>query len=328
MFGQRHPLLNIMHNDYALSRSIELQDAFSSAFEARSYLELLASGVFRLLGELLEIAGELVEYDLDAPSEPEQRQCYIKALSRSADLGPNGNDILLRKQALEHGLLAFGNAMEAFARQIEQCNDRASMAVHIEYVQVLFLITNCRETCEMACDVFNELFDMATNLAAQYIYSAPTFSDIQPKRAFALEPGVLPTVFLVATKCRDRSIRQRAIKLMRDGCMQEAMWDGKPYATFMERLVELEEAAPKEYSEYDGLPSTQLLSLKTDSAQITEQARFVDVVLVGEACNLQDARLVCARYCHETNGRIEVTEHVVDLSKDPDYLHSLCYGWR
>jgi hypothetical protein len=322
MFGYRYPLLNLITADSNLNKSMSLPDTFDSILEAKSHLELLASGVCRYQGDLLKAAEQASQNDECLPADLQQRQCYIKASSRSVNLGSDAQSMLSRKQALESSLLAFGKALESLAGRTEIRQERAIMAIQVEYVQIQFFISNCRETREMVCDQFNDVFERAIDIAARYISSGPRFSDTTPKRAFAFEPGVLPTVFLIARKCRVPTVRQRAIDLMRDGCIQEAMWDGKPYATFMQQLAELEESMAQ-----CSMPNDVDVSHRLVEA-IPEHARFIDEALVGEVNTLDQPRMICARYRHESDGRIEITEHPVDFSGDKDYMHNICYGWR
>ncbi len=327
MFGKRYPLLDLVRDDNVLVRDAGVPASFDTAVEARSYLELMASGVFRLRGDLVRLAEQACLQSDSAPTEFYQQQCYVKALSRSVALGCEENSIHIRKQALECGIAAVHEALEAPAVLFEDPVDRAAMAVEIECIQIWFLITTCRETHQVTSDNFDALFAKAIDLAGKYIQSTAPTPGLQPKRAFSLEPGILPTVFLVAEKCRDPIIRRRAAALMREGCMQEAMWDGTPYATFANRLAEIEDSMAESMNE-SALRQTSAASRSAGSPHhVSEKARFSDTVLVCDSSKLEDARLICARYRHGSEGEIEITEHGVDLTGDEDYLHDIAYGW-
>ena len=315
MFGQRHPVLNL--DEYAVDQSLEIPETFESIQQAKSYLELLASGVFRLRGDLMQKAQDAALTASETPTDLDHLECYIKALSRSVDLGADGPTISSRRAALESDLLNFGSAFRTCSQRAEIPSDRSAMAIQIEYIQILFLIVTCRDTRECSSDAFHDLFASAVELAAKYMDLAPRVADSKPKRAFALEPGILPTVFLVAEKCRDYGIRQKAIKLMQEGCTQEAMWDGKPYSTFMQVLADIEAQEPHVVH---GVCNPKA---STDTRMCNlESARMSEVVLVGEG---QNAKLVCARYRHD--GTIEIKEYPVDPTGDAQYLHNLSYGW-
>ncbi len=58
-----------------------------------------------------------------------------------------------------------------------------------------------------------------------------------------------------------------------------------------------------------------------DYPNITEEARFSDVSLVVGNESIQgQGRLICARYCHEAQGQIEVCEYAVDIHEEQEYL--------
>ncbi len=159
MFGQRFPMFDFTNNGGAFGRVPPAISAkFESAAEAKSRLELLVSGVFRLLSDLKAAASKAEEFLADAPIDAEQRLCYINALARTVDLGSETDDIMRRKQALLSGLRAFGDAVTAMERAQGKSKDRMMMAVRIEWIQTLFLVTHCRETRELMCDEFESLF--------------------------------------------------------------------------------------------------------------------------------------------------------------------------
>ena len=304
MFGRRHPLVDITHlNDATIPIS------FDSVTQAKSYLDILTSGIFRLQGALMAIAENAASTSGKLPADPTQRRCYIQALSRSVDLAAYRRQVHLRKQSLKTGLAAFWNAMEAFTRLYEKSSDRAVMAIHIQYLLVLFTLTTCRNVYEMACDDFNDLFQDTITLAERYIHSSPCFADSSRKRTLSLETGVIPTIILVATKCRKPETRSRAIRLLREACMQEAIWDGTPFAIFLQRQSELE--LDRSCVEWSCVESS---TINPNVTVIPEHARYIDVVVADEIDEHGRGRLVCARYRHESNGRIELSEHKIHLS--------------
>jgi hypothetical protein len=74
----------------------------------------------------------------------------------------------------------------------------------------------------------------------------PGNSYLHIKASFALDLGIVPPLFVVATKCRDRRLRREAIRLLMSSPRREGMWDsilcGKVGAWIME--VEEEGLAP------------------------------------------------------------------------------------
>lgn len=311
MFGRRHPMLALAHDEYNLQHSLSIPTSFDSVQQAKSYLDLLSSGVFRLRGELLDIA-EKEALDAGLPMESDVSGCYIQARSRSVDLGHRWNEILTRKHALETGMAAFWRALDTYITSSNTRTDRAAIAIQIQHVLVFFTITNCRETYEVFCDGFQDLFENAIDLAEKYIKSAPSFSDSTATRNLSLEPGVMPTIFLVASKCRQPAIRARAIELLEIGCQQEAIWDGKPFATFMQQFSDLETALATAGSDIV-IPSCDEIHPSANSHP--ECARFCDVVIADELDGQGRGTLFCARYRHETDGMIDIVEHKITFGE-------------
>jgi hypothetical protein len=321
MFGQRYPRLELPEDRATIDGSSRLPPQFESVDDAKSYLSLLGSAVFRLRGDLLAIAEAAVSYPSYVCNDSAYRECYLATFCKSVDLGMKHEDISSRKHVLKQKLSDFGTALHGFM-ELHKESERSIIAMQIEHIQLSILVANCRNTHETAYDDHIEMFRKAVELAEIYMNSAPRGSDSQPKRAFALEPGVLPTAFLVAEKCRNPAVRQRAIKLMREGCAHEAMWDGRPYATFMQRLAEIEGERPSFVNACEALDDlNDALTLPT----CLEEQRFSSVVFTGDA-SVSFGKLVCARFHHESDGHIELTEYELDLRNDTSYLEDICYG--
>lgn len=66
-----------------------------------------------------------------------------------------------------------------------------------------------------------------------------TASHIKP--SFSADLGIVPPLYVVATKCRDRVIRRQAIQLLRSSSRREAMWDSELTARIATWIMEIEE---------------------------------------------------------------------------------------
>ena len=303
-------MLDLAHDEYSLRHSLSIPASFDSVLQAKSYLDLLSSGVFRLRGELADIA-ERSAVAAGFVLGSYRTTCYTQTLSRSVDLESYWHGILARKQALEAGLAVFSRSLEPLMATTDNSNNRAAMAIQIQYVLVFFTLTNCREVYEITCDGFENLFEHAIGLCERYIESAPRFTESGGQRNLSLEPGVMPTIFLVAGKCRQPAIRNRAIRLLDLGCRQEAIWDGKPFAVFMQHFVDLENSRAATCFDLDVLGRDADFSWMLTHS---EYARFSDVVIADELDQLGRGTFFCSRYRHETDGLIEIVEHKVNPS--------------
>ncbi|KAJ8069385.1 hypothetical protein OCU04_003039 [Sclerotinia nivalis] len=69
--------------------------------------------------------------------------------------------------------------------------------------------------------------------------SQETYSHIKP--SFALDLGIIPPLFVVATKCRDRKLRREAISLLTSSHRREGMWDSRLCASVGNWIMGVEE---------------------------------------------------------------------------------------
>ena len=67
-------------------------------------------------------------------------------------------------------------------------------------------------------------------------------------RKFTLESPMVEHVYLVGIKCRDHTLRSKAISLLRR-CGREGVWDGPAFAAAAETAMQIEEAWTREFVE-------------------------------------------------------------------------------
>jgi hypothetical protein len=61
-------------------------------------------------------------------------------------------------------------------------------------------------------------------------------------RSFVFDDGIMPSLFVVIIKCRDRMLRQEAVRVLKESIpRREGVWDSVIVAKIGERLLELEE---------------------------------------------------------------------------------------
>ena len=270
-----------------------------SISQARAWLNVLGNEVFRLLKELSILAERSATADGFDSSSP-RFWCYVNTLSHSVDLGSSSDQINSRKRTLEDQLHKFDTALQSFMAEQKRRHDRTMMALELRTTLLEFHIVTCRSTHETACDAFDSRFRYAVDVAERFIHAAPSFADRRclGRRVYSLEPGVVPTLCLIAAKCRTRSTRHPAIKMLKRSGLQEALWDSTAFGTFVERLATLEEETAVQLT---GKPSREELRHSSD---IPERARFVDINLVEMPSQPCKHMLLCARYAHELDGSI------------------------
>lgn len=74
------------------------------------------------------------------------------------------------------------------------------------------------------------------------------------KPSFTADLGIVPPLFMVATKCREPTLRRQAISLLRSSARREGMWDSELVARIGTWIMELEESSSP--SDHLGQPTT------------------------------------------------------------------------
>lgn len=71
------------------------------------------------------------------------------------------------------------------------------------------------------------------------------------KPSFTADLGIVPPLFMVATKCREPTLRRQAIQLLRSSARREGMWDSELVARIGQFIMDIEEI-PDLYQEHRG----------------------------------------------------------------------------
>jgi len=93
------------------------------------------------------------------------------------------------------------------------------------------------------------------------------------KPSFALDLGIIPPLFVVATKCRDRKLRRDAIKLLMVSPRREGMWDSILSGRVAQWLMEIEEEGMGEYIGY-GMGSMDGAVVQSDRRIMVKEILF------------------------------------------------------
>ena len=94
-------------------------------------------------------------------------------------------------------------------------------------------------TSEVSFDELLPEFRAITDLAASIIGELLDFS--QESAFYRFDLGILPALYLVGTRCRDRVVRGRAIDLMLSSQIREGVWDSFCIGSISNRIRCIEE---------------------------------------------------------------------------------------
>ncbi|KAL5630936.1 hypothetical protein BROUX41_000808 [Berkeleyomyces rouxiae] len=193
-------------------------------------------------------------------------------MQRANNKAPMG---LLPARMLQYGM-GFKNQLEAWDMAYKHIlmsrftlgvrhQEKAGIAVlkmtHL-MTTVLFLMTFNKD--ETAFDQFEHYFDAIVSLAVEVVgdeerraaalrcatpdacpHRQPGLDDSYTayhiKPSFSADLGIVPPLYVVATKCRNPVIRRRAIRLLQSSARREGMWDSQLSARIGDYIAMLEE---------------------------------------------------------------------------------------
>lgn len=139
--------------------------------------------------------------------------------------------------------MGFSTTEMDFDNFVEQCKEIVELAKEVVVDEELFLaqercgdLNNCRHKANG-----NLTHHQFPGLASHQpgAYHEDGYLHIKP--SFALDLGIVPPLFVVATKCRDRKLRREAIRLLLSSPRREGMWDSILSGRVAQWIMEIEE---------------------------------------------------------------------------------------
>lgn len=159
---------------------------------------------------------------------------------------------------------------------------------------------------ETAYDKYNTLFQQTVDnveIALRTIHAAIEAS-VHHLPRFSPSPGLNSALCLTAHKCRDGSIRRKAITLMYETGI-EGPWDGSVEARIASRMVDIEEHG------LDRIHDSKNES-NEHASSVPEKARISGIAIVHEAteCNASGLRTATVRFCQCVDVEVMMTGDV------------------
>jgi hypothetical protein len=114
MFGVKTPHFLLLPTGSKSRENLIVPSSFTSLAMARHYLDILANGVFRFRGALLQVAADLIP---DTGLDVATRLCWEHTTTRKVDLSDHPT-LLVELRGLQNGLAVWAAAFEAFKEQI------------------------------------------------------------------------------------------------------------------------------------------------------------------------------------------------------------------
>lgn len=150
-------------------------------------------------------------------------------------------------------LMGFSTSEMDFDNFIPQFKEIVELAKEVVVDEELSLaalrcgdLNNCRHRQHRPQNGQNQFPGMASGFRDEDNYS-------HIKASFALDLGIVPPLFVVATKCRDRKIRREAIRLLMSSPRREGMWDSFLCGKASQWILEVEEEGMDYFEMWDPL---------------------------------------------------------------------------
>lgn len=300
MFGELSPVLTLSSPRDNMGPSPEVSNSFMEIADARRALGILSNAVYRLRGELLHLAAR--DMGNESYGDWAVRYCVAYSSIRTVNLSEH-TSFLQQQSCIKFSLERWASAFGVLSNSLGRHNARLLVLLEMQHFYIYFLICTLRDTHEEACDLFESTFQRMVDLGNQFV-DAPGSKHVSsgPQLTFTLESGIIPSLYLVAMKCRNQKIRNDAIALLDQTQCQEGMWEGSLIARFVAEVAKIEgnEAGTKNGRN------------EKHAIYVPESARFSDVVVAMSQIP-GHGRLICARYAHESTGGLDISERIFQL---------------
>ena len=287
---------------------ITMPIAFASIEMAKESLCRLVAAGARFRQELVERAMSHLTA-ANNNSRNAVKYCIAHCLSRTID---TRDDSLLYYRATElnqaHNswLLLFGN-MKA---RIASSASKNLLLMQIQHFFSRITLKTCTGPSEVRMDNFDAEIVRILALIEQYFAATDGLPDVSPtqplthpsfdpesQQSFSLESGILPMLYFICLKCRVSDIRYRARDMLRDINRREGLYYSRALADRAADIIQLEETRAREI----------LGTAQGAVDNIPDAARILDVV--SESISPMECRVICGRFQHEKDGRLEISEH-------------------
>ena len=272
---------------------------FCSVEEATNCLTKLAKDAEHSRTELLQLAKAHVARTarlhgmLDAVAF-----CLAACLSRTIAI----SDLLQsRLEQLRIAHMQWRCAYALHEKTVTGADVEAHLVLRIRYFYSNFALATCRDSEETLADRFMGDFKDTLDCIERYLAVAErrtlapqrSPSDSQPNRSLFFGFSILPSLHLIAHKCRNTQLRNRALHMLTTAHKQEGLEYSGTLGMYAMVVAEIEERKGAALAQLRLGPGEQPLQ-----SVLPEEARIADCVITG-----QGARgifgLTCARYVYK-----------------------------
>ncbi|KAK5065264.1 hypothetical protein LTR84_001102 [Exophiala bonariae] len=237
---------------------------FNSVEEALSYVEYNMSGFFHFYEKAERVARQGImtpeinlelmhKFDALTSSFAISEQAYQAMLTqqrhRNLESSPTGLILSIHRIFLNvyFNMVSQGNELEAFDAQLP------SVRAAVELCEKFIALTSPFDTSD-------------TMGRPAHDQTGPPSRSPSPPRlmppSFSMGLGVVPILFVIATRCNDIPLRDKALHLLRICNRKEGFWDSQLSAVLAARTIEIKANAARQVGRLDLHPSAVNMKLE------------------------------------------------------------------
>lgn len=156
---------------------------------------------------------------------------------------PTGD--VLNKSNPEAQLEQWASTFDRFLRkrtpELSDSEMREVSLLRSHQLAASIMVSTATSTQETVYDSYTSQFENILHLS-RYLSKGPIKSGApQDTTLFSFDLGIIPPLYLTASRCREPSLRRQAIFLLRSPAWKEGVWDAILAARIAERLMAIEE---------------------------------------------------------------------------------------
>ncbi|KAH8885476.1 hypothetical protein GQ53DRAFT_845487 [Thozetella sp. PMI_491] len=172
-----------------------------------------------------------------------EKQVFERALGAEAAVGlPKWSQLQAERDShvreLEEWHTAFTNSPELFP--VNGCKSPGFLVLEINHTMASIQLTNVFSETEMDYDLCISQFEHIVELAGQVLHC---LSRDMPTPLLTFDMGIIPALFYVSLKCRESSVRHRALELLKLAPEREGIWHRDTLAAAAKFKISLEESS-------------------------------------------------------------------------------------
>jgi hypothetical protein len=231
----------------------------------------------------------------------EARNClevYLNAMFHRLLLEKLGGleAVMVNREALQQWAVSFESFMTTHGEELSPRAGVVAILLENQYTTGCILISATAFTQETVFHSFESEFSRVADLASRLISENNDTANNARTMCPTFDMGVLPHLYLVATRCRHPLIRRTALHLLQQGPAQEGIWSKTVLVAIAKRIMMLEEVACEQVNCSHDIAASARISVLNVKIHLGERT----------------ITLYCGRIKVQETGEVEVLKEMLE----------------